>query len=64
MIQPTKHLKFRKKDQSVGASILHRKENKVIMGDKGKEGPGRQRRERERERERENENRLRYEKIQ
>ena len=37
MIQPTKHLKFRKKDQSVGASILHRKENKGIMGDKGKE---------------------------
>ena len=37
-------MKFKKKeDQSVDASVLLRRGNKIIMGGRGREGPGRQR---------------------
>ena len=41
MIQLTDHMKLKKKkDQCVDASILHRKGNKIIMGGRGRNGPG------------------------
>jgi len=33
----------KKKHQSVGASILLRRGNKIIIGGRGREGPGRER---------------------
>jgi hypothetical protein len=45
MIQLTDHMKLKKKkDQSVYASVLLRRGNKIISGDRGREGPGRERR--------------------
>jgi hypothetical protein len=44
MIQPTNHVEYKKKeDQSVDASILHRRGNKIITGCRGREGPRRER---------------------
>ena len=44
MIQLTDHMKFKKKeDQSVDASVLLRRGNKIIMGGRGREGTGRER---------------------
>jgi hypothetical protein len=44
MIQHIVHMKLKKKeDQSVGASVLLRRGNKVIMGGRGREGPLRER---------------------
>ena len=43
-IQLTDHMKFKKKeDQSVNASILLRKGNKIITGGRGMKGSGRKR---------------------
>jgi hypothetical protein len=40
-IQLTDHMKLKKKeDQSVDASVLHRRRNKIIMGSRGQEGFG------------------------
>ena len=33
----------KRENQSVYASILHRRANKIITGDRGKEGPGKER---------------------
>jgi hypothetical protein len=42
-IQFTDHMKLKKKEeQSVNASILHRRGNKIIIGGRGREGPGRE----------------------
>jgi hypothetical protein len=41
MIKLTDHMKFKKKeDQSVDASILLRRGNKIIRGGRSREGPG------------------------
>jgi hypothetical protein len=43
-VQFTDHVKLKKnKDQSVDASILLRRKNKIITGGRGREGPGRER---------------------
>jgi hypothetical protein len=36
------HIELKKEDQSVDASILHRRGNKIITGGRGREGPGKQ----------------------
>ena len=42
MIQLTDHMKLKKKeDQSVDASVLLRRGNKIIMEGRRREGPGR-----------------------
>ena len=42
MIQPTKHMELKKKEnKNVDASILHIMGNKIITGCREKEGPGR-----------------------
>ena len=57
-IQLTDHMKFKKKeDQSVNASVLLRKGNKIITGGRGMKGSGRERGERGR-----SESRIRYRK--
>jgi hypothetical protein len=44
MIKPIDHMKLKKKeDQSVDASVLLRRGNKIIIGGRGKEGRGRER---------------------
>jgi len=45
MIQDTDCIKLKKKkeDQSVNALILFRRENKIIIGGRGKEDPGMER---------------------
>jgi len=48
MIQLTDHMKLRnKEDQNMDASVLLRKGNKIITGDRGREGPGWERGKRE-----------------
>jgi hypothetical protein len=38
-LHPTNHMELKKKeDQSLGVSILHRRQNKIITGSKGREG--------------------------
>jgi hypothetical protein len=44
MMKPTNHMELKKKeDQSVDASVLHRRGNKIITGNRGKEGSWRER---------------------
>jgi hypothetical protein len=44
-IQVTDHMKLNKKeDQSVDASVLLRRGNKIITGGRGREGPGQEKR--------------------
>jgi hypothetical protein len=43
MIHLTDHMKLKKEDQPVDASILLRRRNKIITGSRGREGPGRER---------------------
>ena len=44
MLQPTNYMKLKKKEnQSVDASIQHRRENKIITGGRGRKGPWRER---------------------
>jgi hypothetical protein len=44
MIKLTDHMKLKKKeDQSVDASVLLRRGNKIIMGARGRERPGKNR---------------------
>ena len=46
MIQPTNYMELKKKeDQSVDASILHRKGNKIITKGRRRKGPEREKRE-------------------
>ena len=44
MVQLTDHMKLKRmKDQRLDASVLLRRENKIIMVDRGRVGPGRER---------------------
>ena len=44
MIQPTNHMELKKKEnQSMDASILHRRGSKIITRDRRSEGSGRER---------------------
>jgi hypothetical protein len=42
-IQLTNHMELKKEDQSVDASILHSRGNKIITEGRGREEPGRKR---------------------
>jgi hypothetical protein len=55
MIQVTDHMKDKKEDKSVDASVLLRRGNNIIMGGRGWEGLGRKKERRE-----EREGRIRY----
>ena len=44
MIEPTNHMELKnKEDQSVDASILHKRRNKIFTGGRGRKRPGRKR---------------------